>query len=164
MIKPVELDTADGRDTWDTIVAASEGDIATLRRLLERNPSLARAEYWYAPAAHFAAREGHAEAVQLLLDTGADPERNGLNDRTLIQMARERGHEQIARMLERARDESSPSGPIIRFTSQPIAATSGPSARCSMPTRASSISRTDSAARRFTGRSSAGLEADREAS
>ena len=104
MIKPVELESEDGRDTWDTIVAASAGDVATLRRLLERDPRLARAEYWYAPAVHFAAREGHVDAVQLLLDAGADPEGNGLNDRTLIEMARERGHEQIAQMLERARD------------------------------------------------------------
>ena len=83
MIKPVDLDTADGRDTWDTIVAASAGDVETLRRLLERDPRLARATYWYAPAVHFAVREGHLEAVRLLLDTGADPERNGLNDRNL---------------------------------------------------------------------------------
>ncbi len=106
MIKPVELESGDGgRDTWDTLVAASAGDVATLRRLLERNPRLSRAEYWYAPAMHFAAREGHADAVQLLLDAGADPERNGLNDRTVIEMARERGLEQIAQMLERARDQ-----------------------------------------------------------
>ena len=104
MIKPVELDTADGLNIWDTIVAASAGDVATLRRLLERDPRLARAEYWYAPAVHFAAREGHVEAVRLLLDAGADPERNGLNDRNLIEMARERGHEQIALMLEQERE------------------------------------------------------------
>jgi len=104
MIKPVDLDTADGRDTWDTIVAASVGDVETLRRLLERDPRLARAQYWYAPAVHFAVREGHLEAVRLLLDAGADPERNGLNDRNLIEMARERGQQQIAEMLEQERE------------------------------------------------------------
>jgi ankyrin repeat protein len=104
MIKPVELESAEGRDIWDTLTAAAEGDIPALRQLLARNPRLARAEYWYAPAVHFAAREGHFDAVQVLLEAGADPERNGLNDRNLIEMARERGHEQIAEMLERTRD------------------------------------------------------------
>jgi len=104
MIKPFELDSADGRDTWDTIVAASIGDVATLRRLLARDPRLARAQYWYLPAVHFAAREGHAEAVRVLLRSGADPEQNGLHDRNLIEMARERGHEQVARMLEQERE------------------------------------------------------------
>jgi len=104
MIKPVDLDTVEGRDTWDTLAAASTGDVAALRQLLERDRRLARAEYWYAPAVHFAAREGHVEAVRLLLDAGADPERNGLNDRNLIEMARERGHEQIAQMLEQERE------------------------------------------------------------
>jgi uncharacterized protein len=104
VIKPFELESGDGRDTWDTIVAASTGDVATLRRLLEHDPRLARAEYWYAPAVHFAAREGHADAVRLLLHSGADPEQNGLHDRNLIEMARERGHEPIARMLEEERE------------------------------------------------------------
>ncbi|HEV8397887.1 MAG TPA: ankyrin repeat domain-containing protein [Vicinamibacterales bacterium] len=104
MIKPFELQSGDGRGTWDTIVAASTGDVATLRRLLQHDPRLARAEYWYAPAVHFAAREGHADAVRLLLHSGADPEQNGLHDRNLIEMARERGHEPIARMLEQERE------------------------------------------------------------
>jgi ankyrin repeat protein len=104
MIKPAELASSNRRNTWDVIVAACAGDVVTLRRLLEQNPRLARAEYWYAPAIHFAAREGHLEAVRLLLDAGADPESNGLNDRNLIEMARERGYEQIAQMLEEERE------------------------------------------------------------
>ena len=80
------------------------GDVARLRQLLERNPELGRAEYWYTPAIHFAVREGHLEAVQLLLDAGADPEWNGLHDGSLIVMAAERGHTEVVRLLEQSRD------------------------------------------------------------
>src|SRR4029453_19068711 len=73
MNKPVELKLEVGGDTAETTVGGPAGDVATLRRLLERDPRLARAGYWYAPAVHFAAREGHLEAVRLLLDSGADP-------------------------------------------------------------------------------------------
>jgi ankyrin repeat protein len=113
MIKPVELESPAGNDTWDTLRAAAEGDVPALRRLVERNRRLARSEYWYTPAIHFAAREGHVEAVAVLLDADADPEWNGLNDRGLIEMARERGHETIAHILERARDRRG------RATAQP---------------------------------------------
>jgi ankyrin repeat protein len=104
MIKPVELESPEGNDIWDTLTAAAAGDLPALRRLIARKPRLARAEYWYTPAVHFAAREGHVEAVEVLLDADADPEWNGLNDRSLIEMARERGHGTVARLLERARD------------------------------------------------------------
>ncbi len=71
MIKPPELDSDEGDVIWSALTASDEGDVATLRELLERDPRLSRAEYWYTPALHLAVREGHAEAVQLLLDAGA---------------------------------------------------------------------------------------------
>jgi hypothetical protein len=104
MIKPIELESPDGNEIWNTLTAAAAGDIPALRKLIEGRSQLARAEYWYTPAVHFAAREGHVDAVRLLVDAGADPERNGLNDRNLIEMAREHGHEQIAQLLDHARD------------------------------------------------------------
>jgi len=57
----------------DVFEAASLGDVATLRRLLDSDPSLARA--WSDDgftALHFAAFLGGSEAVRTLLDAGAD--------------------------------------------------------------------------------------------
>lgn len=104
MIRPRNLETDRGRDTWATIVAAAEGDTGTLRRLLQRDPGLSRAEYFYTHPIHFAVRSGHREAARLLLDAGADPEWNGYHDGSLSEMARDRGHEAIARLLEDARE------------------------------------------------------------
>lgn len=104
MLKPPELDSEAGGVVWNALTASDRGDVGTLRRLLEREPRLSRAEYWYTPAIHFAVREGHLQAVQLLLDAGADPEWNGLHDGSLIVMARDRGRAEIARLLEETRD------------------------------------------------------------
>jgi ankyrin repeat protein len=103
MIKPRALESEAGHAIWATLTAAAAGDLGALRQLLERDPQLSRAEYWYTPAVHFAVRAGHADAVQLLLDAGADPEWNGYHEGSLIDMARERGHEGVARRLEEAR-------------------------------------------------------------
>jgi hypothetical protein len=46
MIKPVELESSEGKDIWNTLTAAAAGDAPALRQLLERNARLAKAEYW----------------------------------------------------------------------------------------------------------------------
>src|SRR3954447_24094111 len=103
MIKPRELESGSGRDIWDMITAAATGDTLTLRRLIARDPSLVGSGYFYTPAIHFAVREGHLEAVQILLEAGADPEWNAYHDGSLIEMARDRGHDAIAQLLDEAR-------------------------------------------------------------
>src|SRR5215468_5059099 len=102
MIRPRELESDRGGVIWDTITAAATGDVPTLQRLLECDPSLSRAGYFYTEPIHFAARGGHLDSVQLLLNAGADPEWNGYHDGSLIEMARERGHEGVALLLEEA--------------------------------------------------------------
>ena len=103
MIKPPELESDSGRDIWSAITAAETGDAKTLRGLLRRDPALSRAEYFYTHPVHFAVRSGHLAVVQLLLNEGVDPEWNSFHDGSLIEMARDRGHEYIARILEEAR-------------------------------------------------------------
>jgi ankyrin repeat protein len=115
LIKPDELDSANpygplgsrGCDVWDAIVAARQGDVPTLRLLLERDPKLAR----YSEPIHFAAREGHLEAVRLLLDAGADPDASGVSGENLMTVARDRGHEMVADLLEAVRGRSARTAP-----------------------------------------------------
>src|SRR4051812_9871486 len=98
-----------GRDVWDTMTAAASGDTVTLQRLLERNPSLSRAEGFSAPPIHFAVREGQAAAVRILLDAGAaEGEWDGCDLDGLIEIARDRSYDEIALLLEEVRRRRRP--------------------------------------------------------
>jgi hypothetical protein len=96
VIKPQELDNEQGQAIWETMCAADAGDTATLRSLIDKDPSLSRLEYWYQHPLHYAVRGGHLEAVKLLLAAGGDPEWNAY-DGKLAAMARDRGHEEVGR-------------------------------------------------------------------
>jgi ankyrin repeat protein len=100
IIQPPELESSKGRAIWETIAAAASGDAPALQRLLDREPGLSRAQYSYQHPIHFAARAGHLPCVRQLLKAGADPEWNGYHEGSLIEMARYRGYEDIARLLE----------------------------------------------------------------
>lgn len=99
-----------GDAVWNVLNAVRDGAMPRLRALLDEDPSLAEAEYWYTPPLHFAVREGHLEAVRLLLDAGADLFHRSLyGQETLLQTALDRGHAAVADALreELARRASS---------------------------------------------------------
>jgi ankyrin repeat protein len=111
LIRPVELSSgrnwklADGTDVpaddvFAMFVAAREGDIATVKRLVTRAPSFATVEYNYTPPIHFAVREGHRDIAEFLLNHGADPAyRSYPFQESLLTFAEDRGHGELAELL-----------------------------------------------------------------
>jgi hypothetical protein len=113
MIQPVELkqtlpiELRNGvysttTEIWNTLVASREGNVAGVKQLVSGCSELSRCEYNYTPPLHFAVREGHLELVRSLLEVGAlDPSyRTYPYLDTLLGMARDREHREIARLLE----------------------------------------------------------------
>jgi ankyrin repeat protein len=111
LIRPVELSPGrlwklvDGTDAatddvFALFVAARGGDVAAVKQLVTRVPSLATVEYNYTPPIHFAAREGHRSIVGFLLDCGADPAyRSYPFGESLLTFAEDRGHDETAELL-----------------------------------------------------------------
>jgi ankyrin repeat protein len=111
LIRPVDL--AAGRrwkgtagalastdDVFAMFAAVRAGDLATVKRLVARNPSLATVEYNYTPPIHFAVREGHQGIVEFLMERGADPAyRSYPFQEALLTFAEDRGHVEVAALL-----------------------------------------------------------------
>jgi ankyrin repeat protein len=89
--------TGRGADVWDLFCACIAGDLGTVKRLLDTDPSLARSHYEYRTPLSFAVRENRLEVAAYLLDHGADP--LGVGD-DLIEVATDRGYVEMERLLK----------------------------------------------------------------
>ena len=109
LLRPAELESSEldwsgrwrGADIWDVLTAARDGDVRRLRALIENDPTIVDAAFFYTSPIHFAVREGHLEATQLLVDAGADViHQSGIyGNETLRQTAIDRGHGEVADYL-----------------------------------------------------------------
>jgi hypothetical protein len=83
-------------------IAADQGDVDEVRRLLDRGAS---PDSWGVDSVNTAligaARHGHARVVQLLLERGANPAISDGDRKSALQHAREGGHQEVVRLLER---------------------------------------------------------------
>ena len=98
----------DGRDAWALFCAAAVGDLQRVRALLDRDPNLVNAQYWYQFPIHMAVREGHADIVQLLLEEGADPGQSYYTYDSwdkLLAVANDREHRATKKLLQTAMAE-----------------------------------------------------------
>jgi ankyrin repeat protein len=88
-----------GTDVWQMFCACIAGDLPKVRRLLEKNPLLARCNYSYRTPIYFAVRQNQIQVATYLLDHGADPLSLAVND-TLLDITRDRGYHQMEKLLE----------------------------------------------------------------
>ncbi len=102
------VEAVDGHQAWALFCASGAGDLARVSALLDRDPKLVNAQYWYQFPIHMAVREGHAEVVQLLLQAGADPGQSRYTYNSwdkLLAIAEERGYGEVQALLEAAMRE-----------------------------------------------------------
>ena len=110
LLRPVEIED----DVWAALNAAKRGQTRRLQAMIQRDRRLAIAEYWYTQPLHFAVREGRDATVAMLLAHGADSTWVRYGHEDLVVVARDRGHERVARRLEadRLRHNVGRAGPI----------------------------------------------------
>jgi len=92
-------------DLWAIIAAATNGDVATIKTLADKNPDLVTANLNYDQPLHFSVRGNHVEAVRILLDRGAnmltESRLNGINQS--LDWAKDRGNQEIYDLLDEDR-------------------------------------------------------------
>jgi len=91
--------TGSGVDVWDLFGACLAGDLRTVKRLVDNDPSLVRSQHAYKTPVYFAVRENRIDVVAFLLERGADPFGLAVND-SLLEICRDRGYGDLAHLLE----------------------------------------------------------------
>ena len=107
MIQPEELKQDEpllwsngaGTDVWELFCGCIAGDLETVRRLVNKDPSIARCHYAYRTPIYFAVRENQLEVAEYLLEHGADPLSLAVND-SLLDICRDRGYAEMEKLLE----------------------------------------------------------------
>ncbi len=97
--EPLTWSSGMGVDVWEMFCAAITGDLETIKRLVEKDPSLVRCHHAYRTPLYFAVRENQVEVAAFLLEHGADPLGLAVND-TFLDIARDRGYEEMQKLLE----------------------------------------------------------------
>jgi len=97
--RPLKWSTGTGTDVWALFCACIAGDLEAVRRLLAKDPSLARCHHHYRKPLYFAVRENRLEIAALLLEQDPDPFGLAVND-SLIEITRDRGHAAMEELLQ----------------------------------------------------------------
>jgi ankyrin repeat protein len=92
---PLLWSTGTGTDVWEMFCACIAGDLESVGRLIEKDPSLVRCHHSYLTPLYFAVRENRMDVTAFLIEHGADPVGHGL-----LESARDRGYGDMEKLLE----------------------------------------------------------------
>jgi ankyrin repeat protein len=95
--EPLFWSPGKGTDVWEMFCAGISGDLETIKRLLDKDPSLVRSQYEYRTPLSFAVRENQLAVAAYLLEHGAT-----FAFGNLLEMASDRGYAEMQKMLETA--------------------------------------------------------------
>ncbi len=108
---PMELSNgviATTTKVWNMLVASNNGNLDTVKKMVDECPELIYAQYNYHPPIHFAVREGHLDLVRYLLRNGAhapDYRSYPFLD-SLETIAQDRGYDDIVALLRQYADDT----------------------------------------------------------
>ena len=97
--EPLLWSPGTGIAVWNMFCAAISGDLETIKRLLNDDPSLVRCQHAYRTPLNFAVRENQLEVAAWLLEHGADPLGLAVND-SLLDITRDRGYGEMEKLLQ----------------------------------------------------------------
>src|SRR5262249_34291222 len=96
--EPLLWSPGTGTDVWDMFCAVISGDLETIKRLLNDDPSLVRCQHAYRTPLYFAVRENQLQVAAFLLEHGANPLGLAVND-SLLDITSDRGYGDMEKML-----------------------------------------------------------------
>ena len=97
--EPLIWSPGTGAEAWEMFRATIAGELTTIQRLLNKDPSLARCMFAYRTPLYFAVRENQLPVAAFLLEHGADPMKGSIHD-SLLDIARDRGYGPMQKLLE----------------------------------------------------------------
>jgi ankyrin repeat protein len=112
---PLKWSSGNGTDVWDLFCACIAGDLGSVKKLLAKDPALARCNFAYRTPLYFAVRENRIDVVRFLLENGADPLSLAVND-SLLDICRDRGYAELEKLLEAnlaGAQRASPKGEVV---------------------------------------------------
>ena len=126
MLQPAELKSerkllwspGRGTEVWGLIQACTSGDLAAVRALVAKDPSLVRSHYDYRKPLYFAVRENRIDIVRFLLEHDRNPLDLWVDDDPL-EIARDRGYTEMEQLLAHTLEtkfNSSPKGEPVALS------------------------------------------------